>query len=97
MASVLEGLQLCYKTQSYERSQRQQRTVLVYQGSQEECMRAQTERFVINTSSPEYGTLESTRVFQDEGPFWRIEVIYTIDSLDGVTWDTGTEKRTWTF
>ena len=31
MASVLEELQLCYKTQSYEQNQSQRRTVLVYQ------------------------------------------------------------------
>ena len=30
-------------------------------------------------------------MFQDEGPFWHIEVIYTVNTLDGIDYESGSE------
>lgn len=80
--SCLEQLVIKYKGVTKEETSQNKITTIIYQGSRELCEEAMQE-LKINTTDKEYGNLESLRMQQDEGPFWNVEVRYSID-LTGV-------------
>ena len=82
MASILDEIQIKYKGHTTEYTSQQIRHTVIYQGSRELCEQAQRE-LKIGYVDSEFGTVESTRCACDEGPFWNLEVVYTIATNAG--------------
>lgn len=77
--SCLEQLVIKYKGVTKETSSQERIVTIIYQGSRELCEEALKE-LKINTTDKEYGNLESMRMTQDEGPFWNLELRYSVDT-----------------
>lgn len=95
MASILEQLQVKYKSREYDKSTDSTKTVVTYQGSRELC-----EEYMSSHSpgsvDPELGSLDSMKMTQDEGPFWNVTVTWLIDRQGGTSHasHTGTGPET---
>lgn len=76
--SCLEQLVVKYKGRTKEKVSGETTTTLIYQGSRELCEEAMKELH-INSTDKEYGNLESMRMTQDAGPFWNLELKYSIE------------------
>lgn len=77
--SCLEQLVIKYKGITKETNSGERIVTIIYQGSRELCEEAMTE-LKINTTDKEYGNLENMRMTQDEGPFWNLELRYSVDT-----------------
>lgn len=82
MASVLEIPQVKYQGLTRELSNGQATTTVIYQGSKENLERAQREEFAIGTVNPEYGSITKTSLTCAEGPFWNLQIQYSITTSD---------------
>lgn len=79
MASVLEQLQVKYKTREVDKGTDETRTTIVWQGSRHLC-----EQYMFFHKPGEinstYGTLDSVKMTQDDGPFWNVTTVWKIDT-----------------
>lgn len=80
MASVLQELQVKYKSREKTADSRGVETKVVYQGSKSLCEEAMDSQFMVNVIDAQLGSIEQVRLTQDEGPFWNLEVTYMIES-----------------
>jgi hypothetical protein len=76
--SCFNQLQVKYKGRERENTDNELLTTIVYQGERSICEQA-FEEISTNSKDPEYGNIESVRLFQDEGPIWNIEIKYSIE------------------
>lgn len=81
MASVFEDLQLRYQGRKIEQDGSTKRTTLTFTGSYDLCVRGSETDYQLGMESGEYGTITSTSIDQDEGPFWKLTVVYEIDTI----------------
>lgn len=83
MASILEQIQIKYKSREVDKTHSQLKTSVTYQGSKELC-----EQFMEanppGTVNAEFGTVEKLKLMQDEGPFWNVQVAYTINTSTSI-------------
>lgn len=77
--SCLEQLVVKYKGTTKENTSGERIVTIVYQGSRELCEQAMAE-MKINSVDKEYGNLENARMYQDAGPFWNLELRYSVDT-----------------
>ncbi len=93
---LIDELKIKYQGFTRDIGQGYKRTTIIYQGSFKLCNDALNNEFFINNYSSEYGTIESVRMTQEDGPIWNIEVSYVIDTSGDNSSDssigTGTES-----
>lgn len=77
---LIDELKIKYQGFTRDIGQGYKRTTIIYQGSFKLCNDALNNEFFINDYSSEYGTIESVRMTQEDGPIWNIEVSYVIDT-----------------
>ena len=88
MASALEQLQIRYQGRTVDANSNEIVTNITYIGSRELCENAMRNELAPMMAG-EFGTIESVRMSQDEGPHWLLEVRYTT-LADATLEDTGT-------
>lgn len=76
--SCLQKLQLKYKGLERENTDEETTTSIIYQGSKELVEEAFVEMNT-NGKDADYGNIETVRMYQDEGPFWNLEINYAIE------------------
>lgn len=80
--SCLKELQVKYQSRQIEAGTSDIKSYITYQGSYELCSKAMKELQIGQVDS-EFGALENIRMSQAEGPFWNIELVYTIETGGG--------------
>lgn len=85
MASILQELQVKYQGREVDKTTSEIKTKITYQGSYDLCKQAMDGELKIGMTDTDLGTLDNQRLYQDEGVFWNLECIYTIEIKDGST------------
>lgn len=78
MASILEQLQVKYKTREVEKNNQYLITTITYQGSLLLCVDYMNTHKVGQVSI-EYGSLDDLKMTQDVGPFWNVTTVWKKD------------------
>lgn len=88
--SCLNNIQVKYCGLTKNATTKDSKTTVIYQGKKSDC-EAFYNSHAFGDVDENYGSIESIRLYQEEGPFWNVEVTYSITTSVNVSYSSGTK------